>query len=74
MCAERDGQIAELTNALHRLEAEFAATDVKKEEELKQMTKENSELMADLTDRVQKQEADTVKLNEFAQKQGEYFS
>ena len=68
-------RVADLSVAMHRLEAKFAESEIKKNEEVKQIKKENSEIIAELNDKVQKQVADTDLLNvqftEFREQQGE---
>ena len=52
---------------MHKLEAKFAETEVKKDEELKQIKRENSRMMAEL-DKVQRHMADIDLANaEFAE-------
>ena len=63
-----------LSEAMHRLEAKFAETGVKKHEQAKQIKKENSEIIAELSDEVLRQVADIDLLNdqftEFREQQG----
>ena len=74
MKQESSEVIADLSVAMHRLEAKFAETEFKKDKEAKQIKKENSEIIAVLSDKVQRQVADIDLLNaqftEFREQQG----
>ena len=63
--------VKDLSEAMHRLEAKLAETEVKKDEKLKEMKQENSRMIAELTDTVFTQDADIyAKLSEFTENQG----
>ena len=50
--------VTDLSEAMHKLEAKFAETGIQKDEEVKQIKKENSEIIAELNDKLLSQVAD----------------
>ena len=73
MKQESNEVVRDLSETVHTLEAKYADIEVKKDEELKEMEKINSGMMAELTDTVLRQVADIdAKFSEFIEKQSKH--